>query len=151
MLCNNSLARRFKLMTQAVAQSVSDLVRNHVRDTYLKPAIRRGENVFAVNVGTVHKALALNNRVPLVCLALKSRKFLEENGLRLLSKTGPPSGQSTTVTFTYEVVEPHAKLDGPANPLIGLRGLAKELFSELGGGEAFIRSERSNFGGLREK
>jgi hypothetical protein len=32
------------------------------------------------------------------------------------------------------------------NPLMGLRGIARALFRELGGGEEFIRSERLGFG-----
>jgi hypothetical protein len=35
------------------------------------------------------------------------------------------------------------------NPLIGLRGIAKDLFAKLGGGESFLRSERSSFGDAR--
>ncbi len=137
-------------MSQAVTQSDSDVVRSHVREVYLKPAIQRGERVFVVNAGAVHKALALNNRVPLVCAALKSRKFLDDNKLRLVAQSGPPSGQSTTVTFTYEILAPGARAASP-NPLIGLRGVAKDLFRELGGGESFIRGERSNFDRQREK
>ncbi len=83
-------------MQQQLTQSVSDMVRTHVREVYLKPVIKRGEHTLTVNVGAVHKALALHNLVPSVCSALNSKKFLEENGLRLVSRTGPPSGQSTT-------------------------------------------------------
>jgi hypothetical protein len=32
-------------------------------------------------------------------------------------------------------------------PLSRFRGIAKEVFQELGGGEAFIRGERKNFYG----
>jgi hypothetical protein len=132
-------------MDNVSLHSVSDLVRQHARDAYLRPARRRGEKSFSVNVGTVHKVLALSNRVPLVCAALKSKKFLEENALKLISKTGPPSGQSTTVTFTYEIMGSNGKDSAPTEPLSGLRGIAKDLFRGLGGGEAFIREERKNF------
>jgi hypothetical protein len=138
-------------VTKTLMQSDSDVVRSHVRETLLKPAIRRGETRITVNVGAVHKALGLNNRVPLVCAALKSKKFLEENGLRIVSITGPPSGQSTTVTLTYDVLSQNATSAGSANPLMGLRGIAKELFRKLGGGEAFIHSERSSFSDERGK
>ncbi len=138
-------------MARTVSQSVLDLVRTHVRELYLKPAIQDGERTLTVNVGAVHKALALSNRAPLVCAALKSKKFLQENGLRLVSKTHPRSSQSTTVTFTYEILAPNAKRAASAVPLMALRGVAKDLFKELGGGEAFIGSERINFGGRREK
>jgi len=132
-------------MKSAVAQSVSDLIREHVRAMYLKTAIRRGESTFAVNVGAVHKALRLANRVPQVCSALESKKLLAENHLRIVSKTGPPSGVSTTVTYTYEIQPAEAHSLASTNPLIGLRGIAKEIFKKLGGGEHFIRSERSRF------
>lgn len=132
-------------MDSSVLNSVSDLVRQHVRDNYLRPARYRRERTFAVNVGSVHKALALNNRVPLVCLALQSKKFLEENALKLISKTGPPSGQSTTVTLTYEILDGNEKDSAPTEPLLEVRGIARDVFKALGGGESFICEERKNF------
>ena|ERR1700677_1482574 len=132
-------------MENAVLNSVSNLVRQHAREAYLRPALRRGEQTFSVNVGTVHKALALNNRVPLVCLALRSRKFLTENSLHLISKTGPPSGQSTTVTFTYKILDRDEKDSTATDTLLALHGIAKDLFASLGGGEAFVREERRKF------
>ena len=87
------------------ASTCSDAVRRHAYEKYISAARRRKQKTVAINVGEVHRALALNNRVPLVCAALGSKKFLTEHGLRIVSKTGPPSGQSTTVTFTYEVVD----------------------------------------------
>lgn len=132
-------------MKSALKHSVSDLIRDHVSETYLKAAKREGKRTFTVSVGAVHKALRLANRVPQVCAALESRKLLEENQLRIMSKTGPPSGQSTTVTFTYEILSRDAKTETPANPLAALRGVAKDLFRQLGGGETFIQQERSSF------
>ena len=137
-------------MPQSATQSDSDIVRDHVREAFLRPAQKAGERTFSVNVGVVHKALNLQNRVPLVCAALKSRKFLEEYGLRILSVTGPPSGQSTTVTFTYEMVRSDFGSLKISNPLMGLRGIAKDVFKKLGGGEHFIGSERNKFAGGRE-
>jgi len=134
---------------KSAVPSVSDSIRDHVREAYIKVALRRGESNFVVNVGSVHKALGLTNRVPQVCSALESKKLLEENHLRIVSKTGPPSGQSTTVTFTYEILSQDKK--SPTNPLIGLRGLAREVFAKLGGGEHFIRSERSGFTEKRDE
>ena len=132
-------------MKSAVLNSVSDSIRNHLTEVYLKPAIRKGERTFTVNVGAVHKALGLTNRVPQVCAALESRKLLDENHLQVISKSGPPSGQSTTVTFTYEILPQERGFATAANPLSELRGLAKDIFRKLGGGEAFIRNERSSF------
>jgi hypothetical protein len=138
-------------MKSATAQSVSDLIRDHVREVYLKAAVRRAESTFTVNVGAVHKALKLANRVPQVCSALESKKLLDENQLRIVSKTGPPSGQSTTVSFTYEILESKGKPPSPVHPFMGLRGVAKELFRKLGGGESFIQSERAKYAGKQEK
>ena len=42
-------------------------------------------------------------------IAFSSRKFLEENSLRLLRHTGPPSGQSSTVELTFDYWMPDAK------------------------------------------
>ena len=132
-------------MKHILPETESDIIRNHVRESYLKPAVRRGERVFTVNAGAIHRSLGLRNRVPLVCAALRSRKFLDENGLRLISKTGPPSGQSTTVTFTYEVSDPRQQPSSLASLLHGVRGIAQNVFGELGGGESFIRKERESF------
>jgi hypothetical protein len=132
-------------MAQIALKSDSEKVRDYVRENSIKPAVRRGDRSVSVNVGAIHRALGLHNRVPLVCAALKSKKFLKQNGLRVLSVTGPPSGQSTTVTYTYEVVSKDAGRSTTSDPLIALRGIAKEVFKKLGGGEHFIRSERSKF------
>lgn len=131
-------------MHTTTAISDSDLVRQHASEEYLAAARRRGDKTFTVNVGTVHRALGLNNRVPLVCAALGSKKFLTENHLRLISKTGPPSGQSTTVTFTYELKDSEKPARG-IDAFLALRGIGKEVFASLGGGEAFIRRERAEF------
>lgn len=129
------------------ASTGSDAVRRHAYERYISAARRRREKTVAINVGEVHRALALNNRVPLVCAALGSKKFLTEHGLRILSKTGPPSGQSTTVTYTYEI----AGKKQDSNQLSRqeawnqLRGSMKDVFAELGGGENYLRNERANF------
>jgi hypothetical protein len=135
----------------ATPNSASDLVRGHASQRYLAAARRRGDKTVSINVGAVHKALALNNRVPLVCAALASRKFLTENHLRLISKTGPPSGQSTTVTFTYEIVADKEKSAEGLDAFLALRGIGKEIFASLGGGEAFLRRERAEFSRAMEK
>jgi hypothetical protein len=125
----------------------SDAVRRHAYEKYISAARRRREKTVAINVGEVHRALALNNRVPLVCAALGSKKFLTEHGLRILSKTGPPSGQSTTVTFTYEIAKDESQNRTPQEAWQSLRGIAKDIFASYGGGEAYLKQERANFYG----
>jgi hypothetical protein len=137
-------------MKNVNATTPSELVRQYVTRNYLAPARRRRDRTISVNVGAVHKALRLGNRVPLVCTALEAQKFLKENGLRLIDKTGPPSGQSTTVTFTYEFLETSADKAG-LDAWDRLRGALKDVFAELGGGEAYLRGERNSFNDVSDR
>lgn len=71
----------------------------------------------------------------------KSKRLLDKNHLVLKEVSGPPSGLSTTLKITYEIGD-----SGPVrNPFWELRGIAKDIFRELGGGENFIRQERESF------
>src|SRR5215469_7558252 len=88
----------------AAGSSSSDLVREQATRNYVQAARRNGEDRFSINAGEVQRDTKLRNRIPLVCMALKSKKFLQANGLRLISESGPPSGLSTTVTYTYEFI-----------------------------------------------
>jgi 5-methylcytosine-specific restriction protein B len=133
--------------TKTKVGSISDVVRHHAEEAYIRPARRRGEESVSIQVGEVHRALGLQNRVPLVCQALESKKFLEASKLRLVSKTGPRSGQSTTVTYTYQFVEGAAPKPSNEDAWLKLRGVLKDIFAELGGGEAYLRDQRDNFYG----
>ena len=136
-------------MAKAISKSVSDAVREYATDAYVRPTRRRGGRTLSINVGEVHKAVALRNRVPLVCQALESAKFLKANELKLKSKTGPASGQSTTVTYTYEFIE--KKSSGTKeDPWVSLRGALTDVFAELGGGEKYLLAEREGFYGSRQ-
>lgn len=140
------------------ASSTSDHVREQASRNYVESARREGMDRFSINVGEVQKDSKLRNRVSLVCSALKSKKFLRANGLRLLSESGPPSGMSTTVTYTYEFIDdenlsvakapvgsgggtPQSRQDAWEK----LRGALKDVFAEYGGGEAYLRAERASF------
>jgi hypothetical protein len=125
--------------------SGSDAIRRHAYEKYVSQASRRKEKLISINVGDVHRELGLSNRVPLVCAALGSKKFLSEYGLRIVSKTGPPSGQSTTVTFLYEMVKSVPEKQAVDEMWESLRGIGKDVFAALGGAEKFIRQERAQF------
>jgi hypothetical protein len=89
------------------------------------------------------------NRFPLVCNALRSKKFLSENKLRLVKEESPPSGSSSTVVFTYELEPLDQKPGGTQGgfpSFMALHGLLKKTYSELGGAEKFHREERSHWG-----
>jgi hypothetical protein len=130
----------------------TDRVREYAQREYIEPARKRGDITVRIVAGEVHKALRLQNRVPQVCNALRSRKFLEENHLALVvAEDGPPSGMSTTMTFTYRLVDGGKEQPKQTDPLLRLWGIGKEVFESLGGGEAFIRSERENFYGSKKE
>ena len=124
---------------------LTDNIRAEAAARYIEPARRRGDREVRITAGELHKALGLVNKVPSVCQALRSREFQRANGIELRSVVGPPSGQSTTVVFTYSLPESQPK---SPHPLWGLRGAGKELFRELGGGEEFVRKEREALRGL---
>jgi len=124
--------------------SESDKVRRFVMEQYVRPARSRGARSFTVVAGDVHRTLGFRNRVPLVCTALKSNKFLKENRVLLKQIEGPPSGLSTTVVLTYEFEGGEVAGVKPQNPLWELLGKGKEMFERLGGGESFIQRERQD-------
>jgi hypothetical protein len=136
-------------MNVPTSQSSADSIREHAVEEYVVPARQRRDRTFSINVGEVHRTLGLNNLVPSVCSALVSKKFLMNNHLHLISKTGPPSGKSTTVTYTYEFID--AKPSSPKeDPWARLRGALTDVFAELGGGEQYLRAERENFYASRQ-
>src|SRR5665213_1526572 len=113
------------------ATTDADRVRQYSSKNYVEPARVRGESTIRIVAGEVQKAVHLSNRVPLVCQALKSHKFLDENGLVLEKWDGPPSGMSTTVAFTYRFRDagvPDARQRAEW-PFLRLRGIAKDVFS----------------------
>ncbi len=129
----------------------SDAIRRYAYEKYISVAHRQRKKTVAINAGEVHRELALHNRIPLVCAALGSKKFLMEHGLRIVSKTGPPSGQSTTVTFTYELEGVVQNSASGLDAFLALRGIGKDIFASLGGGEKFLRRERAEFSRAMEK
>ncbi|MBN1568335.1 MAG: hypothetical protein JXA73_10855 [Acidobacteria bacterium] len=83
---------------------IADHVRDYVIATYIEPARSGGQKKVSVRAGDVDKALGYRyRRLPLICAALRSNKFLESGRIKLLDITGPPSGASTTTTFTFEL------------------------------------------------
>jgi hypothetical protein len=122
----------------------TDRVREYAVEEYIEPARRRGQAMVTIVAGDVHRALRLHNRVPLVCNALRSKEFLRRNHLRIESQQGPPSMMSTTVTYTY-ALEDLAPAQSKQSSFYQLRGIAKNAFQQLGGGEAFLQTEREQF------
>jgi hypothetical protein len=131
----------------------SDQIRDHVRVKYVEPARLSHLGRFSVRCGTVEKELHMSNRIAHVCTALKGSKFLDPNGLRLVETSGPPSGTSTTVIYTYEFREPAQNTAVSKDPgtmsiyakLRQMEGMLRDVYKELGGAEKAIREEREGY------
>lgn len=128
---------------------LADRIREHARRKYVLPARAQKLKRFSIRAGDVEHDLGLTGRTPAVCSALKTRHFLRENNLRLVQTSGPRSGQSTTVTYTYEFEKPDS-VAIQESPWKRLRGALKDVYAEAGGGEAYLRSERRAFHGTQE-
>lgn len=145
-------------MKQIGSMSQADKIRLCGQEKYVKPARDRKERRFSIRAGDVLKDLKLPaSLAAAACSALKSREFKQTNDLHLVSWAGPPSGLSTTVTYTYEFIDGE---NAAGSPLQGgsdstsqsrqaawekLRGALKDIFAEYGGGEAYLRAERAFF------
>ena len=129
-------------MDGAAKKISSDDVREYVAKRYIDDSRKKGVKRFTVNAGEVHRGLGLQNRVPLVCTALQSQRFLDRHGLKLVEKTGPASGLSTKLNLTFEFDDPEQTQQPQEDPLLALRGVLRDTFAKLGGGERFIAAER---------
>lgn len=128
----------------------ADEIRTYARERYVVPARGHDEKRFSIRTGDVVRDMKLAwASTPAVCSALKTKEFLRENALRLVSRTGPPSGQTTTVTYIYEFLDAQPSPTGQ-DAWTRLQGALKDIFAELGGGEAYLRNERDNFYPPRE-
>ncbi len=87
----------------------------------------------------------MSNRTAHVCTALKTSKFLKPNGLRLVETSGPRSGTSTTVVYTYEFLRKAAANRSVFEKLLQMEGILKEVYKELGGAERAIAEERKGY------
>jgi len=124
----------------------ADRIRQYARVRYVLSARTRGDRRFSIPVREPIHALNMGRSAPAVCSALRTRKFLKDNSLRLVETAAPKSGQSTTVVYTYEFVDEKPPLPGgKEDAWARLRGAFKDIFAELGGGEAYLRAERSSF------
>jgi hypothetical protein len=130
---------------------LADRIRSYGREKYVVPARARKLTRFSIRTGDVVHELGIGGgRAPAVCSALKTRQFLEHNELQLVEATGPKSGQSTTVIYTYEFLKNESSSVTHQDSWTKLRGALKDIFAESGGGEAYLRSERSTFHAPKE-
>jgi hypothetical protein len=81
----------------------SDRVRDYVKRIYITPAKKNGKETLSIRAGDIHKELGFSRRIPVVCSALRSRKFLKNCDIKLTYVDGP--NNSTTTTFTYQLIK----------------------------------------------
>jgi hypothetical protein len=78
---------------------LADEIRAFAVSRYIKPARRKGSVVpprVTIVSGDIVRQLKLQQRVPAVCGALDAQKFLNENNLKLVQRTGPKHGMTAT-------------------------------------------------------
>ena len=126
----------------------ADSIRSHVHAQYIEPARRRGDETITVVAGAVLRDLQLRgDYAPSVCSALRARKFSAEYGLELIKVDGPKSKSSTTTAFTYRL--PPSLGTGHRQPVRNairdVRGIGRDMFAAVGGGERWLRREREAF------
>jgi hypothetical protein len=128
--------------------SLAQRIRDHIRVAYIEPARRRGEGSFTVRAGDVVKEMRLpGDRAAAVCAALVSRKLQEANRLVLEHQEGPPKMMGYNLVLTFRLIDAAPTVAGIADQFRKLRGIGKDVFQRLGGGEAHIRRERREFYG----
>ena len=131
----------------------TDKVRRTAAEQYIAPARRRSEKTVKIHSGAFGKFLVQNkvlppNRFPIICNALKSDKFLNENHLTLEEVQGPPSGRSSTVTYVYRLEQQPRTQEitgGEESLFMRVRGVLKNSYKKLGGAESFHHSERESW------
>jgi hypothetical protein len=128
-----------------IMQNYADSIRSFA-SRFVDAARRNGESEVSIVAGQIHRELHLNNRVPAVCSALASKPFQERNRIVLIKREGPKSGQSTTTKYTYRLTDSASTQGTEVSDFLALRGAGKDVFEALGGGETFLKSERSEFG-----
>lgn len=130
----------------------ADLYREFAKRHYVEPARKSGEKFVRIKSGDIVNGLSIKNCTPNVCSAIESKIFERLGRVKLVEKkSSAPKGTSTTTEFTFEILDAEERGGGETSPrrvtFADLEGIGKEAFAALGGGEAFIRSERENFYG----
>ena len=93
-----------------MASGSSDQVRSLAIEKYVRPAVLAGRTQFSVAVkdlmsDLIPKGFPAGN-YPQICTAIRTRKFLKEQGLEIEGIDGPPKGLSPTVVVRYRVAAP---------------------------------------------
>ena len=110
-------------MAQPVRQSEgnmnqADRIRACAKELFVEPARRKRQTTLEVVARDVARELGLSNRMPNVCSALQSSKFLEMAGVELLDPK--PTKPAATARFRY-AIRPSGAAEKPAGALASAR------------------------------
>ena len=79
----------------------SERVREHVKRNYVDPAKKAGKKSLSIRAGDIHRELGFTRRIPVVCSALRSRKFQKKCDVKLAYIDG--HNNTTSAKFTYRL------------------------------------------------
>jgi hypothetical protein len=80
---------------------LADDIRNFVFEKYIKPARESGASIVTIRAGDINEEMGLKGKLPSVCGALGTKKFLNQHNLNLESREGPSC--RADVFFTYKL------------------------------------------------
>ena len=86
--------------------SQADLIRGYVKEHYVDVARRANQKTLTIVAGEVGRDMRLSNRMANICSALRSRKFLELAGVRLVDQEGPMAGASARFRYAIGANQP---------------------------------------------
>lgn len=81
--------------------TLADEIRTFCYERFIEPARARGDIQITIRAGDIHDFMGLKSRMPAVCGALGTNKFLKEYNLELRNREGPTCGAN--VFFTFEL------------------------------------------------
>lgn len=110
--------------------SQADLIRAYAKEQYVDVARRASQETLTIVAGEVGRDMGLSNRMPNICSALRSRKFLELAGVRLLGQEGPLAGPSARFRYAIGAGESPSRTAG--KPAAGVRPPAVSVAPEDG-------------------
>ena len=97
--------------------SQADLIRAHAQKHYVEVARRAQQKTVTIVAGEVGRDLGLSGRMPNICQALQTGKFLEMAGIRLLDIQGPEVGASTCFHYAIEDGQPSSGGEPQLEPI----------------------------------
>jgi hypothetical protein len=83
--------------------TLADNIRSFTYENFIEPSKGEGSETIIVRAGDVHEKMGLKGKIPSVCGALGTSKFLKQYNLILEMREGPSCGAN--VYFTYRIIK----------------------------------------------